>query len=107
MEWHGDLADAKLLGAAPRALRRAAEHLLEESNRTVPLLEGILMGSGEVSSDQSQANISYNTPYARRQHEALENRHPNGRRAKWLELTCQERAPAVEGWLGEELKGIF
>lgn len=97
--WHGDLADAKLLGQAPRALRQAAEHLLEESNRIVPLEEGTLQGSGEVDSDDRKATVSYNTPYARRQHEELDWRHAGGRQAKYLEDTFITHMRDVERWL--------
>lgn len=101
--WHGDLADAKLLGQAPRALRQAAEHLLEESNRIVPIEEGTLMQSGEVDSDERKAVVSYNTIYARRQHEELEWRHAAGRSAKYLEDTFVLNQRNVERWLAEAI----
>jgi minor capsid protein len=107
MVWHGPKVEHDLDGKVPKALKRAAEHLLEEANRTVPLLEGTLMRSGTATADDKTATVAYDTPYCRRQHEHLEYRHPGGRRAKWLERTFQERASAVSAWLAEEIKGAF
>lgn len=80
-----------------QALSDAAEYLLEQANRTVPHDEGTLMRSGLVtmSAVQMLAAISYDTPYAVRQHEDLSLRHAKGRRAKWLELTVLEERGAV------------
>ena len=39
--------------------------------------------------------VAYDTPYAVRQHEDTRLRHDPGRRAKWLERTAQEQAPAI------------
>jgi hypothetical protein len=88
-------------------LRAAGEHILEEANRTVPLREGVLQATGSVDSDESQAVISYDGPYARRQHEEMTYRHAPGRRAKWLQLTVQERASAVVGYLERALRGAI
>ena len=39
--------------------------------------------------------VSYDTPYALKQHEDTRLRHAPGRRAKWLERTLDERQSAV------------
>jgi hypothetical protein len=53
----------------------------------VPLDEGTLERSGVASVDPLAltASVSYDTPYAVRQHEDMTLRHPNGRQPKYLE----------------------
>lgn len=72
---------------AERGLQLALEHILAESNKLVPLEEGTLERSGTVSMDTGNLTgaVSYNTPYALRQHEEMGWQHPNGRQAKYLE----------------------
>lgn len=90
--------------ASEAAVLEAAEHLLEESNRTVPHQDGDLTRSGEVSQDGLTSQVSYNTPYARVQHERTWYRHDSGRRAKWLESAFKERASAVQAWLAVAIR---
>lgn len=68
-------------------MQLALEHILAESNKIIPLDEGTLMRSGTVSLDESTLNgsVSYDSPYAVRQHEELTWRHAPGRQAKYLE----------------------
>jgi hypothetical protein len=107
--WYGDAADAKARVAGAAAVTEAAEFLLEMANRTVPIEEGTLMGSGEVSSDPAnmRAHVSYSGPYSRRQHESLNYRHDAGRRAKWLERTFAEQRGAVLQMLAARLRTTF
>ncbi|WP_086765337.1 minor capsid protein [Streptomyces bobili] len=72
---------------AARGLLLAAEHVLQQAQEVVPLDEGPLQNSGTVSVDGSTltAVVSYDTPYAVRQHEELDYRHAPGRTAKYLE----------------------
>jgi len=95
--------------AGVSALGDAAEGLLEHANRTVPIEEATLAGSGTVSVDAANARaaVSYDTPYARRQHEELSWRHDSGRRAKWLELTWQERASATFAFIAGRIRGAL
>ena len=73
-------------GAAARGLGLAAEHGLGKANKKVPIEEGTLERSGAVSVDEKEliAVISYDTPYAVKQHEVPMN-HDDGRTHKWLE----------------------
>lgn len=98
VRYYGNEVKAAVRGQASGGLRTAGEHLLEEANRTAPIEEGTLIQSGAVDVDEGRmvAVVSYDTPYARRQHEELTYRHDPGRRAKWLELTAKERRPAIE-----------
>lgn len=72
---------------AARGLQLALEHVLAESNKLIPLEEGTLMRSGHVSMDAGTliGTVSYDTPYAVRQHEEMTWRHAPGRQAKYLE----------------------
>jgi hypothetical protein len=99
--WNGDMANARVKSSGAHALKDAVEFLLEESNRTVPLEEGTLERSGTTSVDEDELRgaVSYGGPYARRQHEELNYRHPGGRRAKWLERTFQEQQGRVLQYL--------
>jgi hypothetical protein len=77
---------AALKQAQLKGLRLGGELVLEASNRLVPLEEGTLERSGRVTDNGADTvAISYDTPYARRQHEDMNLRHPNGRQAKFLE----------------------
>ncbi len=81
--------------AAERALYAASHHLLEEANRSIPFREGIMMASGVAQNDERRATVSYDTPYAKRQHEDLTFRHPGGRRARWLAEALHESSGAL------------
>lgn len=72
---------------AARGLRLALEHVLAESNKIVPLDEGTLERSGKTSINEATLTgaVSYDTPYAVRQHEEMDWRHAPGRQAKYLE----------------------
>lgn len=85
--WNGDDIKAALNGASTRGLEVAAEHLLQVSRTEVPIEEGTLERSGTATVDEQKkaAAVSYDTPYAARQHEDLTLRHDDGRKAKYLE----------------------
>jgi hypothetical protein len=92
LEWRENLVVAELGAGTVEGLGRAAEWLLGESDQLVPLEEGTLARSGVASVDEASmtAAVSYDTPYAVRQHEELEWRHDPGRQAKYLEQPLHE-----------------
>ena len=100
-------AAAAWRAAAGEALGDAAEHLLEEANRTAPIEEAVLIGSGSTDRDGLEASVFYDTPYAARQHEETGWRHDSGRRAKWLELSMQERVDAVRQHIASSMKAAL
>ena len=81
--------------ALMRGLVMAGEHILNVSNSQVPHEDGDLERSGVVTQsdpgDKTVA-ISYDTPYAVRQHEDLSLRHDAGRNAKFLSNACRSEA---------------
>ena len=90
--WRGDQVKREVARAAKKALRQAGEYLLEESNRTIPHETGHMAGTGRATElPKLVVVVSYDTPYALRQHEDTRLRHASGRRAKWLERTLDER----------------
>lgn len=97
LSWNGGKVVGAERAAAVRGLLLAAEHLLEESRRLVPLEEGTLARSGTATVDPSRltAAVGYDTPYAVRQHEELTWRHAPGRSAKYLEIPATTEAGAV------------
>lgn len=72
---------------AARGMQLALEHILAESNKIIPLEEGTLMRSGKTDLNEETlvGTVSYDTPYAVRQHEEMTWRHAPGRQAKYLE----------------------
>lgn len=92
VSWDGDDVLAALRGASVDGLELAAEHLLQVSSSRAPHEEGDLERSGEVSKDPASQTVavSYDRPYAVRQHEDLTLRHDDGRSAKYLEDPMNE-----------------
>lgn len=94
---------------AARALKDGALHVLSVANTRVPIQEGHLQNSGDtaVDRDEMRAYVSYNQPYAVRQHEELTWKHAPGRQAKYLETALEEEAAAVRALLASQLKELF
>lgn len=92
VRWYGDRAKAGAHKGAARGLQLGAEHVLEEANRIVPIEESTLEKSGVASVDEGElrAAVSYDTPYAVRQHEELTYQHDAGRQAKYLETPAND-----------------
>lgn len=110
LKWTVDkraLAAAAARAAVESALDDAAEHILESSNRTIPIEEATLERSGNVGSAPGKRSVYYDTPYARRQHEELDYRHDSGRRAKYLEKALQEEEGAVRDMVKKRLGGAL
>lgn len=95
MKWYDSKAKSIARNSALRAAHLVAEDVLTESQKQVPLAEGTLQRSGTIDDDfpNGRVVISYNTPYALKQHEDMRLRHPDptnpksatGRKAKYLE----------------------
>lgn len=106
MKWRGVEATAAERAGAARGLTLWAEHVLQQSVEIVPLLEGTLERSGAVSPANAEsltAAVSYDTPYAVRQHEDLTYHHPNGRQAKYLETPLNASVDTGKALVAEEI----
>lgn len=84
---------------AKQGMALAVEHLLTEANKHVPHDEGTLERSGRtgvaVTGKGVQGSVSYDTPYAVRQHEDLTLNHDGKGEAKWLENTMAAESKTV------------
>lgn len=87
IKWRGEEAERLIREAAMDAIRTGAEHILTEAINETPIDTGTLRRSGTVTEAPAEdaVYVSFNTPYARRQHEDLTLRHPRGGKAKYLE----------------------
>lgn len=110
VSWFGNQAKAALRRGTARGLGNAAEHVLAKSREVVPLEDATLARSGTASVDEAGqvAAVSYDTPYAARQHEELSWRHAPGRTAKYLERplgeTRNEQQALIARAVREELQ---
>jgi hypothetical protein len=106
LRFNGAPAARELRAAAARGLYLGAEHVLGKSNEVVPLDEAELQRSGTASVDLPSltAMVSYDTPYAARQHEELTWRHAPGRTAKYLENSLNSARPEVTALIAAELR---
>ena len=94
-------------GATARGLALSAEHILSVANQSVPIEEGTLQRSGVASTDPEnfQAAVSYDTPYAVRQHEEMNYRHDGGRSAKFLENAMNSELNTVRQIIARTISG--
>lgn len=91
-EWNADDIGAAVREGIDDGLFEACEFLLGQANAKVPIEEGVLQNSGTAEVVDGVGRVGFNTPYARRQHEDLTLRHPNGREAKYLEKPLNQFA---------------
>lgn len=104
--WDGESAAKKMIKGAARGLAILGESVLAISNDRVPLDEATLQRSGvvNVNPETLEANITYDTPYAVKQHEDLTLVHRNGRRAKFLESAWRENAHLAPEVIGRQIR---
>jgi hypothetical protein len=101
LDLNGAAVQRELRSAAARGLLLAAEHVLTESTAIVPLQNS---GTASVDAGDLTAAVSYDTPYAVRQHEELDYRHTPGRQAKYLEQPLNASRNEVRALLAAELR---
>jgi hypothetical protein len=92
--------------AAGDGMFDALEHILGVSNSRVPHEEGVLEASGAqfLDRDELVGGISYDTPYAVRQHEELTWRHSPGRQAKYLESAMADERETAQGLIAAQIR---
>jgi threonine synthase len=103
------LLEEEIDAAAIKGVRKLANVILGESQKLVPVETGTLKNSGTVSLDKKNkiATISYNTPYARKQHEDNTLKHPRGGQAKYLERPFNEKSDELETYVGNEIDKVL
>lgn len=112
LRWRTDrsnLAVRAVRAAAADGLGDAVEFLGDESDRTAPIEEGTLIRSRVSSTDRAKLRgaVSYDTPYAARQHEEMDYRHDEGRRAKFLEGAFKEQGAAALDHIAAKVKAAL
>ncbi len=109
MPWYGQNFSRQAGSVLARDLNVAAEYLLSRSVPRAPLRDGPLRASGaveEASPDDLEAYVTYDTPYAVKQHEDLDLSHPLDGEAKYLERPLVEDSPVLVKIMGRGLGGI-
>ncbi|MEU3162898.1 hypothetical protein [Streptosporangium sp. NPDC006930] len=98
---------------AVKGLQVAVEHLLQVSREQVPHEEGTLERSGDpderpgaasVDEGELRAAVSFDTPYAVRQHEELTWQHDDGRKAKYLEDPMNSEQSTMRDLIAAEIR---
>lgn len=92
--------------ARKKGLRAAAEFVLTEANKHVPHDDGSLERSGraDVNAEGTRAAVSYDTPYAVKQHEDMSLKHPGKGQGKWLENTMSREGDTVAEIIGTAMR---
>lgn len=99
-----------LFAQTKSAMREFAEIVGGAAQRDAPILEGILRGSEDVEvtvnrfAGTVRATISFNTPYAAKQHEELSYNHPRGGKAKYLESHVKAYAPEMGPFIAARIR---
>lgn len=103
------LLEEEIDKAALRGVKKLADVILGESQKLVPVDTGTLKESGAISTDKKAqiVTISYNTPYARKQHEDNTLNHPKGGQAKYLEQPFNEKSNEIEIYVGESINKLL
>lgn len=101
-------SSGEILRAIEREMTDIATDLLAEAKRQTPREKSTLVRSGRKDvrriGDRIEARISFNTPYAARQHEELSYRHPRGGNAKYLERPLRAMVPEFERRLAAAMR---
>lgn len=103
MQWNGDVVRQAIERSAKEAARKGAEHIKERAVQRTPLETGALRNSAKVTTSGKTAAVSYNTPYAVKQHEEVGYQHGDGE-AKFLENTVRAEQGAVQNIIAEEVR---
>ncbi|MFI6886756.1 hypothetical protein [Streptosporangium canum] len=100
---------AQIKRSAVLGLTKSAEHVLRMAKHNTPHESGDLERSGAASVDPPNlvAAVSFNTPYAVRQHEEVSYDHPKKGEAKYLENALRDESAAVLKILAKHLQGAF
>lgn len=86
VRWDGPRVAAEVDGHRTEAVQAAVDHLLGVAQDQTPHEEGTLERSGRAVVDgNGRGSVSFDTPYAMRQHEEMTWQHPGKGKAKYLE----------------------
>lgn len=97
---------ARERAGAVKGLHKAVNHLHEQSTAVAPIEESTLINSAVADVDEAalRGAVSYDTPYAVRQHEELTWRHDPGRMAKYLEIPFVAGEAVMRGLIAAQIR---
>lgn len=108
--WHAIEVQQKAVAAAETALFKVGEFIVADSRKRCPKDSGTLRRSAQASQSSEGGNpvtvVSYDTPYARRQHEDLSLSHRVGG-PKFLENAVKDNQGKIEQYVGLEIGKAF
>ena len=97
------ITEEEIMKAALKGQKTLALNILAESQKIVPVDTGTLQRSGHIDTKDNITTISYNTPYALKQHEDATLNHPKGGEAKYLERPFNEKVGEYENFVSTEV----
>lgn len=103
LDWRGQQVSKNIDQATTNALRAGAHLLRDEAVQRTPVETGTLRGSAKASVSDKEAIVSYNTPYAARQHEEVGWHHNDGQ-AKYLESAFLDNKQKIQQAIAKEIK---
>lgn len=101
----GKIRAAEREGAV-KGLFAATEHVLQVAKTKAPIEEGTLERSGVASQDADSLTgaVSFDTPYAVRQHEEMGYKHDAGRTAKYLENAMNSERQVASKLIADSIR---
>ena len=90
-----------------KALKDDALDLLGKAVNLAPVDSGDLRGSGSVKFEDNTVTIGFEEPYAVKQHEHTEYKHPEGGQAKYLEQPFRENIDKYINHIAEANKNVL
>ena len=109
--WHGDSIKKSVRKGIINGIFKSAVKIQGESIQEAPLKEGDLKGNCAIDDRKLEthleAEVGYNLPYARKQHEELDFNHPLGGKAKFLEDPFNRNIDDVPKNIANEIKKVI
>ena len=92
------------------AMEMVVNDLTRRSKQLAPLDTGDLRGAGEgdvnVNGDEIIGTVSFNKPYAMKQHEEMGYIHPRGGQAKYLEQPLNENRDRYKDFIKNKIREV-
>ena len=95
--FNGELLEEEVIKAGVKGLRKCGEIILKKAQDNAPVLTGALVRSGTVQKRGTEVEISFNTPYALRQHEEHKSK------SKYLERPFNELSQKADYYVEKEI----
>ena len=102
LDWRGQQVANSIERAAVNAARAGAHLLRDEAVQRTPIETGTLHNSARASVEGNEAMVSFNTPYAARQHEEVGWEHKEGQ-AKYLESALLDNQTRISELIAREI----